>query len=92
MKEIKTGVCARCIDPDNISFQHICVLGKQSANIGKVPQTRQQIHDAVHALELALLNQLEVSQMELEAKSKKEATRLATQIARDAVREIRFFD
>ena len=52
----------------------------------------QQIINACEDLKQALLNQYEVSQMELEAKSKKEATRLATQIARDAVREIRFFD
>src|ERR1039457_7146546 len=96
--QTSTATCPRCQYPNEIGYQHSCALGTQACYIGKAPPKsvealvmKIQIVKACSDLQDALLNQYEVSQMELEAKSKKEATRLATQIARDAVRAIEFY-
>ena len=52
---------------------------------------KDQIIKSCQDLQEALLNQYEVSRMELEAKSKMPAARLKTQQARDVVRAIEFY-
>ena len=52
---------------------------------------KQQIQQACKDLELALLAEYEVSQQELECKSRKNKTHNDTLIAREAVREILFY-
>jgi hypothetical protein len=51
---------------------------------------KQQIQQACKDLELALLAEYEVSQQELECKSKKNKTHNDTLIARDALRDLSF--
>ena len=53
---------------------------------------KNDIIKACTELQEALLAEYAVSQQELEAKSQKEKCRLATQHARDAIREIRFYN
>lgn len=53
--------------------------------------TKEQIIKACRDLEEALCKELDVSQMELECKSAKAKTHKATQICRDALKDINFY-